>query len=70
MTENQVDALKKAHELLSEHFEAYILTVDAGVTDATSTQETQWYGGYARCVGLNTIGKSHLETQTTEDHYE
>lgn len=52
-TPAQEDALKKCHQLLGEHFDRYLMTVDTSTGDDTGDASTiYWKGGYMAALGM------------------
>lgn len=60
MTDAQIEARKKAQEILSEHFTGYVLTVNAEQGDHEESNPTSWDGGFALAIGLAHLGIENL----------
>ena len=61
MTDAQLDAITKAKEILSEHFEGYVIVVQADEGDKEESNQTFWDGGYALAWGLIQCGNNYFQ---------
>ncbi len=65
-TDAQAEALAKAFEMLSEHFDSAIVAISAEVPDVNGELVEQsriyWAGGYTHAVGLAQISAHHIMT--------
>ena len=59
MTPAQDEALKKAWDLLSEHFEHVLLVVDFEVVSGDA-HECWWHGGALTAIGMAEFAKDRL----------
>lgn len=67
MTDAQSTALKKAKEILDEHFESYIVTVKAEVDDGGDIHPSFWHGGFAAAYGLAHLSIDNMRNHERED---
>ncbi len=64
MTDAQEDAIKKAREILNEHFEAWALCLQCeAVEDKTDHFPVAWHGGAATAIGLFRLGQLDAEQE-------
>lgn len=74
MTAAQQDAIKKAWDLLSEHFERCLLVVDWDIDAPNGESETAhtgyWHGGSIAAVGLAEFAKQRLLNSGTSTRRE
>lgn len=59
MTQAQQDAVKRAGDIILEHFDSGVLIVEASMDDGDE-RELWWHGGLSSAVGLTTIAKIRL----------
>lgn len=73
MNQPQEDALKKAVDLLREHFEAAVLVVANDVTeDRSQPPRVIWHGGFLPCLAMSlkahhTIDEAEADDENEED---
>lgn len=66
MTTAQEEAIKQVKEILSEHFESAVITVQAEVDDAGDQHPTYWHGGFAAAFGLAYIAIENMTIHRRE----
>jgi len=61
MTEAQVEALQRMHQLMSEHFDAGVIAITADLDLEQAEQpQVRFHGGLIRCVGLAQVANLYL----------
>lgn len=73
MTNAQEDAISKASQILTEHFDSHILAVtvtEDGVTESESidSSDFSYKGGYYRCLGLLEDMKHRMVRRSIEEN--
>lgn len=73
MTEAQEQAINKASQILTEHFDAHILAVTAtedGVMESENidSSDFSYKGGYHRCLGLLEDMKHRMVRRSIEEN--
>jgi len=59
-TPSQDDAVKKAWDLISEHFDRALLVVDVECEDGDDGHQVFWHGGFLAGLGAAEYAKHHL----------
>lgn len=63
MTAPQEEAVARCKEILNEHFEGWLLVLQAEVDDTKDHYPAFWNGGYATALGLAHIAAMDLSRQ-------
>jgi hypothetical protein len=73
LTEAQVDARKRAMQILEDHFDAGLIVVSAAIEDKNDDSKSEegtyvsHFGGHASAIGLACLAKSDLLTPDEQD---